>query len=63
MSKSKYDMAGFISEEELDDILEDHSGAGTPAVTTSSILCAGIIAATYLSGFCPTSACTKSCAK
>ncbi len=63
MNKMYNEVAGFIPEEELDQLVKDSNGGGTPTITTSSVLCVGIIAATYLAGFCPTSACTKSCNK
>lgn len=68
-------IAGVMSEEELDSLLEGNISGGvtpTPAITASSIPCAkiavevvsiigGAIAATLSIDACPTSACTKSC--
>jgi hypothetical protein len=57
-------LTGLIDETELEELAEipDVSGGTTPAVEAIGATIAGATAISYaVQGFCPTSACTRSC--
>ena len=61
VKKEYIEIAGYIPEEELDELLSSSSGGTSTADWTGVIVDA--LDASWSSGFCPTSSCTKCCIK
>ncbi len=62
--KNYEEIAGIIPESELDELLEDKTGAGTPTPSSWTCITAiTAITAQLTTGWdcCPTGACTHSC--